>query len=356
MHISKNRFGGLASCVCVLGMVSGCSAPKEPITTMWQAMGIPQATLAVRDGLTNRRGNFPGLERTPPLLRLADPANLESEIPAIKAAAKVKEAEDLAPQKVKALKYLASVGCGCYDKDGEIEAALLDALEDCTEEVRIEAANAIAEASGTCACRYDGCTPTCCKPSIVERLYAMAYEVDDSGCPIEPSREVREAAAAAVRACGAVPQEVVVDDGDDADDGEDLPPGEATEPTEDLPPQAEVRSTSPPEGEAILHGNAGTEEMTEAVVVPISHEIETPENMIVGSVSRKTAFDRLVILLDAEYAIEPGCELLLLTTDGNSLVCRALSVDGRRVEVGSSALSDRGFEREQHVFLGLVSE
>ena len=82
----------------------------------------------------------------PPLLSIADPKNMQSDVPAIKKAAKVKAAEDQAPQKMKALKYLARVGCGCYDKDGEVTAAFL-ALDDCTEEVRFQAAINIMDAA-----------------------------------------------------------------------------------------------------------------------------------------------------------------------------------------------------------------
>jgi hypothetical protein len=73
------------------------------------------------------------------------PANLESQNPALKAAAKVKSEEDLAPQKIKAIKYLATIGCGCYPG---VREALLAALDDCTESVRYEAAIAFCQAAG----------------------------------------------------------------------------------------------------------------------------------------------------------------------------------------------------------------
>ena len=50
------------------------------------------------------------LKKKPPLKPLADAANLESQNPAIKAAAEIKAEEDLAPQKVKAIRYLATIG------------------------------------------------------------------------------------------------------------------------------------------------------------------------------------------------------------------------------------------------------
>jgi len=85
-----------------------------PTTTVWNRLGIPQAFHKMRDSTTNRRGNRPESERTDPLKRIADPANLDSPNPAIKKAAEVKADQDLAPQKIKAIKYLATVGCDCY--------------------------------------------------------------------------------------------------------------------------------------------------------------------------------------------------------------------------------------------------
>lgn len=181
-------------------MCSGCGTlPQPPVTTVWQKLGIPQGLIGLRDGLTNRKGNFPGLERKPPLLPLAAPENLESPYDMIKVGAEVKMAEDLAPQKIKALKYLGSIGCGCYDKEGAIEAALLEGLSDCTADVRIAAAEAIQEATGECAC-VDGCAQTCCTEKIQEKLAELAYGEED-GCWIEPNAEVREAALAALSAC-----------------------------------------------------------------------------------------------------------------------------------------------------------
>lgn len=191
----------------ILGLVAitalaGCTAPPTPTTTVWHKLGIPQNAWSFRDNWVNRMGNHPKLERKPKLLRIADPANLESPVPAIEVGAKIKQQEDLKDQKIKAIKYLAEIGCGCYNDDGEIEDALLAALKDCTPEVREAAANAIAAAAGTCNCCYDGCTPTCCGEKIQERLMEMAYGEND-GCWKEPSAAVRAAAASAVAACPA---------------------------------------------------------------------------------------------------------------------------------------------------------
>ncbi len=171
-------------------------APPAP-STLWSFFGIPKGLQKIRDTLTNRRGKHPNWERKPPLKKIADPANLEAENPAIKTAAKVKAEEDLAPQKIKAIKYLATVGCaGCYPG---VKEALLAALDDCTEEVRNEAASAFSEAAGK---PCENCNPdSCCSADVMTKLQEIAYEQDDQCCYKEPSARVREAAANALKTC-----------------------------------------------------------------------------------------------------------------------------------------------------------
>jgi len=91
-------------CYSTLSLVSGCRSARTipPTTTRWQKLGIPQAAGGLTDSLVNRSGKHPKLERKPPVKRIADPANLESDNPAIKAAAEIKKEEDLAKQKIKA--------------------------------------------------------------------------------------------------------------------------------------------------------------------------------------------------------------------------------------------------------------
>jgi hypothetical protein len=150
--------------------------------------------------MSNRNGNRPNRERKPPLTRLADPENLKSPNPAIKKAAEIKKEEDLAKQKIKAVKYLTKIGCGCYNRDGSITDALLKALDDCTEEVRYETVKAITDAANGEAC--ENCkNKSCCSEELSNKLYEMAYERDDTGCYLEPSERVRLAAAEALRAC-----------------------------------------------------------------------------------------------------------------------------------------------------------
>lgn len=240
---------------------STSTAPAAAPPTMWNFLGLPKNPL---DRLRNREGNFPGNERRPPLRPIADPSNLESDVPAIKTAAEIKQQEDLAEQKIKAIKYLAEQGCeGCYEGVGE---ALAAALDDCTEAVRYEAAKAIL-ATAQCgddrcdkqrvrqtktwkealkdariahikqACARmkmlcgrpsadgetrksrrddygDPCQPPdcpqracgcgageCCNADVLNKLSETAFERDDRGCYKEPSARVRAMAQEALRAC-----------------------------------------------------------------------------------------------------------------------------------------------------------
>ena len=147
--------------------------PRRPRTPFGSFLGIPQGINKIKDATKNKNGNHPEKERKPPLKRIADPANLESQNPAIKAAAKVKAEEDLAPQKIKAIKYLATIGCGCYPG---VKEALLAALDDCTEEVRYQAAIALCEAAGS---HCEQCGKTCCNAEVMSKLEEKAHGQDD---------------------------------------------------------------------------------------------------------------------------------------------------------------------------------
>jgi len=162
--------------------------------TLWKFLGFQKLRVA-RDALTNMHGKFPSLERKPPMLRIGDPKNLESLNPAIKKAAEIKVEEDLKPQKIKAIKFLARTGCGCYEGVAE---ALIAALSDCTEEVRYEAARALRDAAGQ---KCGTCNGSCCSEKVSEAMYKRAYERDDAGCWIEPSERVRGMLRQALCAC-----------------------------------------------------------------------------------------------------------------------------------------------------------
>lgn len=158
-------------------------------------------------GLFSRLRNFlgtrfPGLEATPPLTAISDPANLKSPNPAVAAAAEIKAEEDAAPQKVKALNYLAKIGCSaCYP---DVEKAFLAALDDCTEAVRFGAAENLRDIAG-CPCQH--CREkSCCSPALRKRLKELACGVNEkTKCFKEPSPRVRRAARLALEKCGCPP-------------------------------------------------------------------------------------------------------------------------------------------------------
>ncbi len=170
--------------------------------TFWNLLGIPQGTQAMRDARLNRLGNNPNRERVPPLKRIADPANLESKNPAIAAAAKIKKDQDLAPQKIKAIKYLGTIACCCPTNKDDVKNALLAALDDCTDEVRQAAATAICHAAGNPCTICNECS--CCAADVMNKLNQMANEQDEKGCWKESNPTVRQAASLALEACRSV--------------------------------------------------------------------------------------------------------------------------------------------------------
>jgi hypothetical protein len=219
-----------------------------PPTTLWNFLGIPQGIQKMQGAMRNRRGNRPNREPKPPLKAIADPANLESPDPAIKKAAEIKQAEDLKKQKIKAVKYLASIGCGCYDIDGEVTAAMVASMQDCTEDVRLETVKAIADAAAEGCCCKCG-SVCCCNKDILTQLAIMAYERDDHGCYVEPSADVRQEAANAIEVCCPNDLAPVV-----IDEPEKIPPPAPPEP---LPPETPgEEDLAPPE----TGGNASLEE------------------------------------------------------------------------------------------------
>lgn len=199
---TSNCFG-LAVLLAVSITIAAATTAEalEPLpspATLWKFLGFPQGAQKIRDARVNKKGNHPEWERKPKLKAIADPANAESPNPAIKAAAEIKAEEDLAPQKVKAIKYLATVGCGCAANKEDVKKALLAALDDCTEEVRYEAAVAFCQTAGD-PCSV--CTPSCCDAEVMNKLAELAKGKDAQGCWLEPSARVRAAASQALNAC-----------------------------------------------------------------------------------------------------------------------------------------------------------
>ncbi len=182
----------------VVGQQKCC--PKQ---TLPQFLGLTGLAAAGCDLLTQIRSRlgmlWPGLEPGAPLLPINDPANMDSSNPAVAAAADAKAQEDGAQQKIKAFRYLATLGCGgCYP---DIESALLAGLDDCTEEVRYEAALAIRKTGGT-PCQF--CRDqACCSPKVREKLKDIGFGVDETTqCFKEPSARVRRIARLGLDRCG----------------------------------------------------------------------------------------------------------------------------------------------------------
>lgn len=177
MDDTSSRLGKLAALVILATGMAGCAAPNPNANTQPTLLGF---------------------------LGLASPAQIledetKSDNAAIAEAAKVKKQACLKCKKIKAIKYLAKVGCGCYDKDEKVSKALIAAMGDCDEAVRMAAVKAVMKTAKDGCC--DSCGKSCCKKDVVEQLAKMAYELDDKGCWIEPSERVRKLAAEAAEIC-----------------------------------------------------------------------------------------------------------------------------------------------------------
>lgn len=185
-------------------IVAVAPAPA-PACSLPQFLGIPQlfqGTFGLfrqtRDCLAAQLGTiFPGLEPTPPLKLLTDPDNLSPDAPpSVQAAAEIKAKEDQAAQKAKAVAYLATVGCGCYEGVAE---ALAESLKDCSEEVRYATVKALRDLGlNNCACCGGN---SCCTVEVHKELMRLAWETDESGCFVERSQRVRRLARLALETC-----------------------------------------------------------------------------------------------------------------------------------------------------------
>ncbi len=187
---AKASLGGEAA-----GVINPPIPPRDTPVTFWDKLGFGRT----RDALLNRRGNNPQREFKMPLKRIGDPANMLSGNQAIATAAKIKVDQDLAPQKIKAIKYLATICCGCKGYKKEVKEALLASLDDCTEEVRYQAAIALCECAGN-VCQTCN-SPSCCSAEVMNKLNELATKKDEKGCFVEPSARVRAAALNALNAC-----------------------------------------------------------------------------------------------------------------------------------------------------------
>jgi hypothetical protein len=312
----------------------GCVAPQTPVPTVWQKLGIPQAGARLRDGLVNRRGNFPGLEKKPPVLALADPANLEPGKPEmIKAAAEIKADQDLKMQKIKALKFLAEVNCGCYNQDDKVEAAFLEALEDCDPEVRTAAISALDTAAGNCPqCCRTGCEVTCCTEKIVAKLQDIAFGTKN-GCYKEPVEEIRAAAKDLFCKCPPPVKETPPLD----------PPEELLTPDPAEPPElreGKLTNRSKPQRGASFSLSDSNRHLSASLVSTqenlgnesLQSIINNPEHLVAG---RTIAFNQhlgeLLVQLPEAYELRSGWKLVILDREGAPAQGTLVEVGGRRI-------------------------
>ena len=212
--------------IAILVPLSGCViSPPAPVNavpaapmTLPRYLGLHTAWGGVRN-LTYRTRlrvshYIPALEPQPAAaapMALGDPACLASPSPAVAAAAEHQNAAAAAPAKMKAVAYLvASAPCS----DPSVEIAILAALDDASESVRIATLEALLEANKSCCtsnCRQTKAGPRCvacqsncggcCTPAISQKIYQMGYEFDEKGCPLEPSPKARRLARLASQGC-----------------------------------------------------------------------------------------------------------------------------------------------------------
>ncbi len=359
---------------CLLASTVGCVAPAVPVPTVWQKLGIPQTGARLRDGILNRQGNFPGLERKPPVLKIADPANLDPSKPdMLKAAAKIKQEQDLKKQKIKALKYLAEINCGCYNKDGAVEAAFLEALEDCDPDIRTAAIEGLSKAAGNCKCR-SGCETTCCTKKIYEKLQDIATGMKD-GCYKEPVPEIRKAAQALYCKCPPppgepiVPEELIAPDADPEkkppkplQEGKRNEGGDETE--EDSAEAVDAKQVS-----YKLSDSGYGDYDTKPVVVGVAHRkpttkdtksdspIANPEQLVQSKVvAYRKSLGELLVHLPAAFEMNTGWGVVIVDSKGNHSMATITEVGGLRLLLSVDNPEKLDCTDGSSIRLGLVSK
>jgi len=370
--------GSRLSLAYLIGCSIGCVANPVPVPTVWDRLGIPQATATIRDSTINRNGRFPSLERKPPLLKIADPANLKAEKPEmIKAAAKIKTDQDLKKQKLKAIAFLAEVNCGCYNKDDTVAKAFLEAMADCDPDVRKAAIEGLVTAAGNCSKCRTGCETTCCTEEILKKAQDMATGTDANGCFKEPVKEIRNLAAGLVRKCPCPPAKPI----------EEIPAPLPNE-LEELKTPEEVKGgregdTTPDpkkpgrEGDVSRSGKTQAakvayrihdpvyREGTEPVVVakrgssaPKSGEnISNPDQLIAGRVvSSRIQLGEVLIEMQDAYQLGDGWTMVVVDAAGKQQVGRIAESSGRRILLTLDSTSMISSEAGSAVKIGLVSK
>jgi hypothetical protein len=336
MDLTRQLTVNRAVLIFALLTTTGCIAPQPPVATVWQRLGIPQAGARMRDGLVNRRGNFPGLERKPPVLAIADPKNLEEAKPKmLQAAAEIKQDQDLKKQKIKALKFLGEVNCGCYNKDDKVEAAFLEALADCDPDVRLAAIEALDVAAGNCPkCCRTGCETTCCTEKIHKKLQDVAFGVED-GCYKEPVEEIRDAAKALFCKCPVPCAEVPPPE-------ELVAPEPAGRPAEGgRPMEGDGDTASNDFGSAAFSLSDSNRQPTRLVSTAVEVEslqsrmeslITNPELLVKArTVAFNQSIGEILLQLPEAYDLRAGWDMVVVDAEGNVAKGSIVEMGGRRL-------------------------
>jgi len=356
----------------------GCAASPVPIPTFWDKLGIPQATAALRDSTINRSGRFPGLEKKPPLLKIADPANLKPEKPEmIQVAAKIKAEQDQKKQKIKAIKFLADVNCGCYNKDDAVAKAFLAALDDCDPDVRTAAIEGLSKAAGNCSKCRTGCETTCCTEDIYKKLQDVAFGVDEKGCFKEPVIEIRKAAAALVKKCPCptpkpleeIPapspyevEELVTPPFEDRKEGDTL--NKPTTPRREGDTTLR-QGTSNTQAVAYRIRDAGNMPGTEPVIVAKRgsakvnkpDDIANPDQLIaVRVISNSKQLGEVLVELPDVFQLNQGWTMVVVEPSGKHQVGKIVEASGRRILIALESATGLQTDAGQSVKIGLVKK
>ena len=311
------------------------AAPSTPSCTLAGFLGLDKLGAGI-GGLFQRAfsrlknalgltGKFPGLQPQPPVLPITDPANMSPDAPpAVQAAAKAKADEDQAGQKIQALRYLATLGCGgCYP---DVEAAMLSALDDCTESVRYEAALALKGKDGQQrCCSYCKCND-CCSDAVRKKLDEIANKMDDKGCYKEPSERVRRVAREALAKCGGATSST-----------------QTTTPTEG-PVEAPLPDpvVSPP-------GPAGAVPPPPAAIVPGSSAANAAPGVAPNAAAPETGFTGVQLAsFELPAGTKPEESPVLATIDGEplyeSLIFRSLDAEIARLKAQGVVVGPERFQ------------
>lgn len=349
--------------LCLTSMLvfsTGCVAPKTPVPTFWQKLGMPQTGARLRDGLINRRGNFPGLEKKPPVLALADPANLEAGKPEmIKAAAEIKQDQDLKKQKIKAIKFLGEVNCGCYNEDDKVVAAFMAALEDCDPDVRSAALTALCTTASGCTKCSAGCGPNCLSKEILEKLEDMAHGCVD-GCFKEPEADLRQAAKGLLTQCPPLPEDPI--------EPEELIAPEA-EPLQEKKPLIEgsgavTTSSFRMDDSSVSYTSSRRvrQQPSGGVSYGISDKltsdaVSNSENLVQSTaVAYKRGLGELLVHMSDSFELDTGWTAVVVDARGQHSLAKIIDVGGRRLLLAIDSPESISIRAGESVGLGLVSK